>query len=146
MVRKYKPSFLVVKKGEHGGLLAFTRWLPGDPDEYVVVLNNGDKPSSASVELPGAGRTLTPVFGASAPVTSDATGAFGPTVPAYGVAVYQLSHEDFIASGDLKLRTVLARAKALRDNPDDWQGYPLGTHVLTPSSYYLTDLEERFAS
>lgn len=64
----------------------------------------------------------------------------------YGVAVYQLAHEDLIAAGDLKLRTVLARAKALRDNPDAWQGYPLGTHVLTPSSYYLTDLEERFAS
>ena len=61
----------------------------------------------------------------------------------YGVACYQLSHEDFIAAGDLKLRTVLARAAALRDNPDAWQGYPLGTHVLTPSSYYLTDLEER---
>lgn len=61
----------------------------------------------------------------------------------YGVAVYQLAHEDFIAAGDLKLRTVLARAKALRDSPDDWPGYPLGTHVLTPSSYYLADLEER---
>jgi hypothetical protein len=61
----------------------------------------------------------------------------------YGVACYQLSHEDFIAAGDLKLRTILARAAALRDNPDAWQGYPLGTHVLTPSSYYLTDLEER---
>lgn len=66
--------------------------------------------------------------------------------PPFGVAVYQLSHEDLIASGDLKLRTVLARAKALRDNPDAWPGYPLGTHVLTPSSYYLTDLEERLAS
>lgn len=64
----------------------------------------------------------------------------------YGVACYQLAHEDVIAAGDLKLRTVLARAEALRDNPDDWQGYPLGTHVLTPPPYYLTDLEERLAS
>lgn len=61
----------------------------------------------------------------------------------YGVACYQLAHEDFFAAGELKLRTVLARAKALRDNPDDWPGYPLGTHVLTPPSYYLADLEER---
>lgn len=66
-------------------------------------------------------------------------------VPPYGVAVYQLAHEDFIAAGDLKLRTVLARAAALRDDPDAWQGYPLGTQVLIPPSYYLTDLEERFA-
>ena len=63
--------------------------------------------------------------------------------PPYGVACYQLAHEDFIASGDLKLRTVLARAAALRDDPDAWRGYPLGTHVLTPPAYYLTDLEER---
>lgn len=63
--------------------------------------------------------------------------------PPYGVACYQLAHEDFIASGDLKLRTVLARAAALRDDPDAWRGYPLGTHVLTPPTYYLTDLEER---
>ena len=66
--------------------------------------------------------------------------------PPYGVACYQLAHEDFIASGDLKLRTILARAAALRDDPDAWRGYPLGTHVLTPPPYYLTDLEERLAS
>ena len=66
------------------------------------------------------------------------------TLP-YGVAVYQLSHEDFVEAGNLKLRTILARAQALRDNPDAWPGYPLGTHVLTPPSFYLADLEERFA-
>lgn len=96
----------------YGGLLAFTRWLPGDPDEYVVVLNNGDKPSSASVELPGAGRTLTPVFGASAPVTSDATGAFGPTVPAYGVAVYR-TPKVAAAGGELSL--VVPNGETLHD-------------------------------
>ena len=63
--------------------------------------------------------------------------------PPYGVAVYQLAHEDFIEAGDLKLRTVLGRARALHDNPDAWQGYPLGTHILTPPAYYLADLEER---
>lgn len=66
--------------------------------------------------------------------------------PPYGVAVYQLAHEDFLAAGELKLRTALARAKALRDNPDAWTGYPLGTQVLTPPTYYLTDLEERYES
>jgi len=49
-----------------------------------------------------------------------------------------------VEAGELKLRTVLARAKALRDRPDAWPGYPLGTRVLTPTTYYLTDLQERF--
>lgn len=66
--------------------------------------------------------------------------------PPFGVAVYQLSHEDLIASGELKLRTMLRRAKALRDNPSAWPGYPLGTQVLTPSAYYLQDLEERLSA
>ena len=65
-------------------------------------------------------------------------------VPPHDVAVFQLSHEDIVAAGELKLRTVLARAKALRDQPDAWPGYPLGTRVLTPTTYYLTDLQERF--
>lgn len=61
----------------------------------------------------------------------------------YGVMVHQLAHEDLIAAGEMKLQKILARAKALRDEPDGWDGYPLGTHVLTPHGYYLTDLESR---
>lgn len=64
--------------------------------------------------------------------------------PPFGVAVYQLAHEDIITAGDLKLATILARAKALQDGLN-WLGYPLGNHILTPPSYYLTDLEERYA-
>ena len=64
----------------------------------------------------------------------------------YGVAVYQISHEDFIEAGELKLRTILNRAAAIRDNPEAWDGYPLGTQILTPPGYYLTDLAERLES
>lgn len=73
----------------YGGLLAFTRWLPGDADEYLVILSNGDRPVDGTVELPGANRALTPVFGSDHTLTSDAAGAVKAGLPAFGVQVYR---------------------------------------------------------
>lgn len=105
-----------------GGLLAFTRWLPGDADEYVVVLNNGDRPVDGTVELPGADRVLTPVFGSDHPLTQDGAGAVKAGLPAFGVQVYRTPKAG-LAGGQVSLVEpnggVLADGAALKAQ---WDG------------------------
>lgn len=65
----------------------------------------------------------------------------------YGVAVYQLAHEDILRAGRLKMATMMERAARMcAAAPDEWDGYPLGTAVLTPHTWYLASVEDALDS
>lgn len=77
--------------GSSDGLYAFTRWLPGEDFEYLVVLNNRNENVKSTLQLPaGAARSTSPIFGTQATGQVDDAGQLPVDVPALGTQVYKL--------------------------------------------------------
>ena len=81
------------------GLYAFSRVDRDEKIEYFIALNNSGAPVTQRPFTLTANASFEPLYGASTPLTSDASGAVNVTVPAYGAVVYKANTT--VASGEV---------------------------------------------
>ncbi|MGK9220252.1 MULTISPECIES: pullulanase-type alpha-1,6-glucosidase [unclassified Microbacterium] len=80
------------------GVYAFSRVDRDEKVEYVVALNNAEEARTVELTTLTSDVSYAPVYGADAPIASDASGTAAVTVPALGAVVYRA--DATVSAGD----------------------------------------------